>query len=692
MRIGTQQGAARLLMTVGCLVLLVAGCSEDSSKPDEQPDAGPFKLGDTTTVALDLAAGASYQDAVTGLTFVFPAGAAGRLTRGEILEAPERPWEGGTGLYLSYDGEEPAWVKLPHAEGGCELVLCYARPQGAWADGIHDRWFALPVADTLHSEAGDSLLIWLGTPAPGEGAAGQSGPHHWFFSFAPGTALADTLAAASATARGFIAAWLDSLSAPTRQLCAARIAGDLAPIFYPDALYYCGFAHPGGGGRLPAARIGVGAAPTRGLIARELGYYFTHLLMGDGTYAALEAAAPLDPGFGRYQYNRTGLINDYARFHEYLLTGAIEGAGDPAEPSAFFAPAMATPSPALVDVPALEGYGVLLLHALTRRDAAMVNLAGDPVTIAPVAMSYADLADEILAAGATNVNELRAAASTRLAARGMALRLPILAAATGWTYTASPLVTDTLSVAISGATAVNTLRVDDELYQSSSVPFVSDAAGRFALSQLFPGESLLRVAVPGDTFDVHMDLDWQQATNAPVTLARLVTWRNLRALGKLEINMDLNFDPDGAGELPAHRVVADLTLLPDAAAFEPDRIYREAPYALTPCLPESQKDCWVIESLMVEYSLETGAVEQLRFDLHNERTDPPGEVRVRLAGDLYASMSGCNKVYFAKFDDTNADALAGRLDVTALDTDGTEYTGADIFGANNMIEIDAHRG
>jgi hypothetical protein len=692
MKSADRQRAVRLAMAIGCLVLLAAGCSEESSKPYEPPDAGPFTLDDTTAVTLDLAPGASYHDAVTGMTLVFPAGASGRLTRGGIVEAPERPWEGGTGLYLSYDGEEPVWVKLPHAEGGCELVLCYTMPFGAWAGGIHERWLALPVADTLRSEAGDSLLVWLGTPESGAGEAGQGGAHHWIYSFAPGSAIADTLASASATARGLITAWLDSLSAPTRQACEARIAGGLAPGFYPDGLYYCGFARPGSGGRLPAARIGVGTAPTRGIIARELGYYFTHLLMGDDAYAALEAASPLDPGFGRYQFNRAGLINDYAYFHEYLLTGAIEGAGDPAAPATFFEPQMATPSPALVDVPALEGYGVLLLHALTRRNIAMVNLAGDPVTIAPVGMSYAELADEIIAAGATNMNELRTAASARLAARGMASRLQILAAATGWAYTASPLVTDTSSVAIAGATALNVLPIDEVPYQSSSMPSFSDAAGRFALHNLFPGESRLRVNVPGDTYDVHVSLDWSRATNSPVSLPRLVAWRNLDVLGKFEIDLDLTFDPDGAGELPVHRVVADLTLYDTAVVFEPDRIYRESPYTISPCTPGSPKDCWTVDSLRVEYSLETGEVEQLRFNLYNGRTDPPSALRVRLAGALYASMSGCNKVYFAKFDNARSSDLAGRLDVTARDANGIGYSGADLVDEGNKLELSAYRG
>jgi hypothetical protein len=685
-------GYCRAWLALGCagMVLLATGCSEDTSSPDV-PDDGPFVVGDTSSVVLDLPLGATYADSVTGFTFIFPSGASGRLTRGDLLEAPERPWGGGQGIYLAYDGSEPVQVRLPQVEGGCELALCYGMPSGSWASGIHTRWFALPVADTLRTSAGDSLLVWLGVPAPSASASCQGGIGHWFFSFAPGSAIADTLQAAAATAHELLATWLDSLDASTRLACRERIEGDLPPTFYPDGIYYCGFARPCAADGAAVARIGIGTAPTRALIARQLGYYFVHLLMGDDAYARVEDNAPYDPGFGLPQSGRTGLINDYGYLHEHLLTGAIEGAGNPNDPAGYFLPTMPAPSSAAVDVPALEGYGVLLMHALMRSDSNMVNLAGDPVKVVPVRWSYAQLAAQVLAGGASTMNELRLVIAERLREQGMEDRLAPLAAATGWAYASNTVVRDTTATAVGGVPVVNYVLVDGREYQSSSTPFVSEASGLVTLRGLFPGESSLRVAMPDDTFDVHTDFAWSRATSYAGGPSGLVPWRALDALGKIRIEATLTFAPGGVDTLAQLEIKSGLLLTSAAATFETDRIYTTGSYAYG-CDPQGGKPCWVVDSLSVHYSLETGEVDELGFNIYDVRTAIPARIRVRSLSSTYATMVGCNTVIFVESANADSQTLMTQFAISATDTLGVSYTAADLVGTKNRIKLSAYRG
>lgn len=679
--------ATLVLPLVACWVM---GCSEDERpEPRQNPDDGTFRMADTAGVDLDLPSGSIYADPVSGLTLVFPEGASGRLVRGEILEGPDRPWDGGRGVYLSYDGDEAVQVRLAHAQGACELVLGYGLPHGSYAEGLRTRWFALPLADTLRTSAGDSLLVWLGIPESPAGGSCQGGVGHWFFEFPSGSALAETLAAASRAARPLIAAWLDSLSPATRAACEARIAGDLAPRFYPDGVYYSGFARPCAGGRTPAARVGIGDAPSRARLARQLGHYFTHLLMGDERYAELEGNAPFDPGLGRHQSERHGLINDFAYLHEHLLTGGIAGAGDPAEPSLFFLPAIAAPDPAETDVPALEGYGVLLMHALMRREASMTNLLGEEIEVPIVGWDYAQLADGVIAAGATDVDELREAIASRLALTGDEDRLAVLAAATGWIYAAATTVIDTSGAPIMGATVRNVLDVAGHEYSGAGQQ-QSGWDGRVRIDGLFPGGSMLRVATELESFDARLNIDWERATPAVLKLAYLAPWRELDRLTKLRIVLQLAVAPGGDPAGPTQTLRATLTLYDTDLDFSAEEIRRESAYHF-PCDPQDLKDCWVVDSLRVAYSLETGQVSELRFRLANERY-PPMALRLRSRPGLFASMAGCNQVFFARLSGADAERVGEAVSLEMTDSLGVSYTETDLLGANNAVEVYAYRG
>ena len=682
--------------SVTCLLFLallgLASCSEedDAIVDPHGGDQGLFTITDSVATSLALDAGAVWADSVAGLTFSFPGGASGALTRGRLAEAPARPWPGGEGFYLRYDGSEPVAVHLPQVQQGVTVLLAYGSVFGARAGGLHAGWTARPVADSLSAPDGDTLVVYLAPPPAQTPADCEGGTGYWLYRFAPDDPIALDLEAGRSEARRLLAVWRDSLDAATRDRVTTRLRGDLAPQFFPDARYYTGFDHRCGAADPPAARIGLGDTYDAATVARQVGYYCTHLLMGDEAYRRVEAAAPFDPGFGRYQGQRRGTINDYAYFHEWLLRGAIDGAGDPAVPGDFFAPAIGRPEAVRQDIPALEGYGVLLLHALMRSDTTIVSLAGSPVTVPTVGFSYAELAAEVLAAGAADGDELRSAAAAALAARGIEDRLAPLAAATGWTYALATTVRDTSGARVSGARVYDQVASQGRTYTALGAPVISDEIGRLSAEHLFPGPSRLRVELPSDTFSVPLDCDWERATNAPISVSDLVPWRELDRLTKISFYLRLDFSRGPADTLEPLEIRASLILYAHQAQMSAHAIVREEPYAFSCSQPEL-KDCWTIDSLYAAYSLETGAIDAFRFRLYTD-DEPPLLLRVAARPGLCASMSGCNRVYFARYQNATPGEIDAGLAVTVVDPSGRTLTATDLTAGTHALEVRAYRG
>ncbi len=678
------------------LLLWLQGCDDESPTGSPGPPDEGIVIGDTVTTELFLPAGAQYADSVTGLAFFFPEGAGGRLTRGDLRSGPERPWDGGAGFYIAYTGTEPVQIQIPHEERDCSVLLGYGTPRGAWTGGMRARWFALPVADTVRGGAGDSIRVWLSARLPEDDVICEAATAYWLLESPAGSATADSFQTVISLARQYIAAWLDSLDEETRATCTARMELELPPAFYPDGNYYSGFvrACPPDGGPIAQARIGLRPSATAGAIAHQVGHYVTHVLVGDGAFLFLEQGNAGNGGVGTLRGpTRPGQIEDYAYFHEWLLTGAIEGAGDPANPAEFFTPRIPRPDPATIDVPSLEGYGTLLLHGLTRHDSLRVSITGETVTVLVIGLDYAEIAAHVLAGGPATANTLWLAIEAYLQTLGMAERLPLLAAATGWTYYGLGQVIGRDEHPVANAQIWNLTRIAGREYFSSASPALSNGAGKFTILGLIPGASLLRVGTPGDTFEVPLSVVGTFGTIYPRSLGSIVAWANLDRLERLRIRLNLRFAPGGVDSLPYLAVNFIGRLEDTTAVFAERSIYLEEPrdFACADTLPPAQ--CWTAESLRIDYDLTTGQVSQLVVQLHN--LDPAQtSLTLRARGRLQAVMEGSARVYFARLISAPADMVREQFAIELSGPAGEHYTERDLVSVNTQatIEILAYCG
>ena len=677
-----------LVLPAGLALLAFAGCADDDSPTGSDTPPDIFEVGDTVSVALDRPAGGSYSDPTAGLDFVFPEDAAGRLTYGELLSAPSRNRSGGRGLYLEFEGTGEAQLRVPCAQGEVTFLLCYGEPYGSWGSATTEHWFALPVADTLRSLAGDSLLIRLGQLVPGGAAPCEASFAHWLFTLPAESAEALAFQAAVAQARQFLAVWLDSLDEPLRDACRQRMETELPPIFYPDADYYTGFARVCPSGRmLPAARIGLGPQITAQGIAHQLGHYCMHVLAGDEAYLTLEDRIPRDQGIGTYQSGRVSVIEDYAHYHEYLLTGSIAGAGDPGEPASFFP---SRPDPGTVDVPSVEGYGCLLLHALTRHDSSMVALNGDPVTVPALGLDYACLAQEILAHAPATATHLWWVIDDYLGSSGRTACLRLLAAATGWAYTGVGTVAGA-SGTIAGARLWNVVEHDGREYRASENPVFSGVDGSFTMHPLFPQTSRIRVETPADTFEFETTVIPQQLTDAPRYFGDVSAWARLDALEKVRVELHLEFaaQPEDSAAGRTCSFSSGTMLKSPTLVFETDRIHLDAPYVVSCGNPP--EPCWTVDSLSLAYSLETGEISEAHVRI-SSAADPPTTLSIRPRGSIRAAMEGCNTVYFLRFDPGSPAELGEHLLLSYWEPETGAHTEADLRGGNQALVVRAWKG
>jgi hypothetical protein len=680
-----RNGLAHAGRWAAILLLGVAACSEDKVAEPDGDSTSPFVLGDETAVTLDLPAGARWDAPAAGLRFVFPEGAHGTLRFAAIVDGPAPPWSGGSGFHVAFTGSEPVGLRVPHAAEGLEVLLAYGTPRGSWSEPPSTRWFAMPGAAAAGA---DSLDLQLAVRSRTGSEACESSLHYWLQRFDPGAPEVDSLNAAIEIAHGFLSAWLDSLDQPLRDACQQRLQGEMAPAFCPEGSYYAGFLRRCGEAPQARPRIGLRAGATRGEIAHQVGHYVTHLLVGDDAYAALEADAGLDPTIGAPRYDRSGAIEDYARYHEHLFTGAVEGAGDPASPATFFAPQGSPPAPEAIDVPSLQGYGVLFLHALGRSDPTMTCLTGETRSVPLVGLRYAALAEHVIAAGAGSMDRLRETTAAYLTSVGRADALPVLLAATGWCYRGSGSILDRSGAHPAGIAVRDVVSAGGRDYAARGAAALTDSLGAYPEIGLFGGASRLRAAVASDSFDTPITINWLKHTPVDVDLGTRIAWPYLDRMERLRINLALGFATATGDTLP---FVFNQVLADSNATFTPSRIYLDSPFAY-PCVgPAGRSACWVLDSLEIRYDLATGTVEDLRFRLHDLDSRPTRFV-LRLRQPLRAVMEGTKRVYFVNQTGVPAEVAQEAFALELTEPSGARHTEADLRGEELWIEVRAYCG
>jgi len=684
-------GAAVCLVTLGA-VLLIGGCSEDDSPTDASVPDEPFVIEDTVGVDLDLPANGAYRAPGDSVSFRFPEGASGRLVHGALIGAPPRGWEGGRGLYIRYEGGEEVRLSVPFEEGSVCFLLCYGSTFGSWDDPQRTRWFALPVVDTVRAGAVDSLMFRLGQPDVAAGKSGETGVAHWLLTLPAGSTEAGAFHDAAALAGDFLAAWLDSLDEPLRAGCGERRRA-FPPAFYPDGWHYTGFSRPGpSGGAQPLARIGFdprSVSPQR--IAHQVGHYCMHLLAGDQAFLELEEHAPVETAIGAFQQGRRGIVEDYARLHEWILTGSIGGAGHPGIPAEFFG--ARKPDAARIDVPSIEGYGVVLLHALARADTTITNLRGESVTIPIVGFDYGELAARVLVHAPADMSSLWNVIGEALAESGREDLLPPLAAATGWAYTVRGTLLDAGDAPVAGARIWSFVEAGGRYYRTTQGAQVTDSLGEFTLTGIASGNARIRVDAPADSFDFEVRFLPTAYTDAQRDLKEFTAWPAMERMTRVMIFLDFDFAPtpaDTAGGLGFLFANAN-TLVAPGVAFEADRVRIDHPYVLPWPLAASDTLRWTVDSLDLAYSRETGEVTRFALAFHN-RLEPPQTLALRAAGPLQAFMEGCNTVHLVRMNGLAPAAVAALFEIEFDDPGTGTHSETDLRGNVQSIEVRLSRG
>ncbi len=500
------------------LAVLIVGCGGK--------DGPSFRLGPPRVLEVDGLQ--EVTDPESGLTFTFPEGGVGTLTLREIVSAPDCPAAGGRGYQVEYDGAGELLVRVPVADD--EEAACWAWGflEGSADDGVprDNRWVPVPGTDlgdgtwsyewvlpfaTAGTAAGTGRLSSALVPRSGHLGASQ----YWINSVKPGASEADRRVALDLQAQSDIDAWIDALPAGMQAGVRADVAR-LHPKTYYDGNYYIGFTRH----LLRTAvtpMLGLRLDADENIIAHEVGHYMTHVLAGDQAYLAIENTAPdANHGVGTWQPGRP-LVEDYAYFSQFFLTGGV-GAADPTLPRTV----LGGLDPRKVDLPGVEGFGTVMLASLVRTaptTIALLSKAEEPVPVvaAPIGEVLA-----LYAAGAVTVDDLWSHLENFVAARGKAGAVPVMAERAGWSYAATGRVLDEQGQPLEGVEVRNLALVDGTEYDTGKAGQAkTDKEGRFRLTRVFPGTSVMRLDLPSGPKDVPVTVDPVTPTTQEVDLGDL---------------------------------------------------------------------------------------------------------------------------------------------------------------------------
>lgn len=490
-----------------------------------------FAIGTKTATTVSSSSYKEVVEPVSGYTFVFPSGGSGTLNVAPITTAPDRPVAGGVGFNIEYSGSESMKVKIPTSAG--DQLLGYGMANGSIDDGLSatNRWIAIAGDDSqsgyrlfdlgtpgVSASATKNSVIRRNTTAPRNTYKGYS--QYWITQLSP-TDNAKRVAIGLQAALD-VENWLNVLPPSLQTAARAATSGRLRYREYYDGNYYIGFTRRLLG-NTTTPMLGLKLDTDAQIIAHEVGHYMNHVLVGDALYLALEDTAPDENhGIGVAYPGRTTILEDYAYFSQYFLTGSI-GSADPTNPRTV----LGAMNPATVDIPSVEGFASILLASLNRSNASIVGLVSKAAENVPVAgVSFGDIAS-IIARGAPNINVLRSYIEEYLTAKEQDGKLPAIVERIGWTYGATGTVLDASGKPLAGASVEAISKDGSTVYTMPSANKQTSASdGTFTLPRVFPGKSFIRVTLGTDVFDVPITVDWDKPTTERIALGNLATTLN----------------------------------------------------------------------------------------------------------------------------------------------------------------------
>lgn len=489
-------------------ILLVSGCG-GRGKED-------FILENPTTTTISAG---DKEVEVIGYTFRFPEGGSGTLTVSKIVSGPKAPFP-GEGLYVDYDGSDPMELVF-HSTDDYLMVMGYGKVQGMFDDkiGNRERWFTLPWEELPDGRIAFDLTA-VGVPqesGPAKAPAQKQQKeyriirHFWISKLPSASNEAEKRVLLGLQAYDYSQEFLNALSPERRSNVEARIRERPLTIEH-DGNYYQGFwwRSLGRWGRIfrPTVHVTLDGFS----LAHELGHYFTHLLVGDDVQSTLEGQASLFGEHGiREVVGRDVVLEEYAYFVEFFLKGT-GGQYDLHRPYDMFRGL----NPKTTDFPSLEGFGAAMLASLNRTSQTIKDITtGNLVDVPVIGLDYRRIFD-IIAQGATDINQLRqnimAALSTEEAEK-----FAILMGRMGWRYHGKGRLLDSNGNPLSGVTVEPLGKVGNKEYPTG-LKATTDSKGGFTLDFIFPGKSYLRITQGRQVTDVPISVDWDLPTNKPVDL------------------------------------------------------------------------------------------------------------------------------------------------------------------------------
>lgn len=502
---------------LACATLLACGGDGGGDRAADNGGSGGLSIGAAHTLEVRLSGYGLVTDAENGLVFEFPNGGNGTLTVTPVLDGPERPFPGGEGYQIEYTGTDSLALRITFARADeVVYVLGFGTLFGSVDDGRSpdNRW--VPMPSTGNADGSRSYELAL----PGTGASAarrelsrsdhRGYSQYWISRITNTSSDAERASNIRLQVLDNINHWLNLMPEPMKTNARSAVDGPMDFRMFRDGLYYTGFTR---------RRLGNATTPMLGLpltatadnIAHEVGHYMTHVVVGDAAYLVLEDGAPDENHGLGVQQNRATVVEEYAYFSQYLLTGSV-GIADPTEPRQLFAGM----SPAKTDFPGLEGFGAALLASLNRTQTMIVGQVSRQQEDVPVVgASFGDIIG-IIAGGAADMRALRNRIESYLTTAGKLQALPALAERLGWSYHGSGYLMDTGGLPVAGAEVENISTFGGKEYVSSRGTTAAD--GGFALGRVFPGPSQLRFRKDARTSVKDLNVDWERLTTEDLAL------------------------------------------------------------------------------------------------------------------------------------------------------------------------------
>ncbi len=518
-----------------CIVsaLLFTACSGSSPSSDKNNSSDPgTTVGEPSVHTVSSSSVVDISDSTSGATFTFPEGGQGTLSVAKIESGLEKPDDGAELMQVTYTGADSLYISFP-AEQDEEVVLySYLTLDNAAIDDMAgaEGWWGIP---PVSEDDGTSTFNISAHVLGGTGAskAAISNPDASVFAVnkvKKGSPAGLQMLAVRASVQEVVTYWLDNLPSSLASSARTQIAGDLA---YKITWSSGGNAYIHGNNYIFSnAVFELKRDASLSTIAHEVGHYMNHVLCGYDRYVQIFSRMPtnfigmtMQHGIPDYHPGRKYLLEEYAYYSDYMINGIVAGSLDIENPVMFTV--LGSSGPDAVDFPSHEGYGSIMLGALTRSSDKVVsyNKSRGKVDAPVVKAPLADVLG-ILAKGPRDTNELREVIQDYLSGLGHehSYKLPAMMEPLGWSYNGSGNIIDADNEPVSGAWVYSVSQDGSRDYYATKST-TSDKDGKFNITAIYPGSNLLRVFYNAgrDSTDFPFTVEWTKPTNEPLKIGKL---------------------------------------------------------------------------------------------------------------------------------------------------------------------------